>query len=92
MAFDYDGRRVVVAGGSRGIGRSIVGLRAGRGRRVDLRAGRRTSRGRTPRSPHTVGAQCIGRPATSRTGTQSSATSGRPTGLTPPCNELPRPG
>ena len=32
MAFDFDGRNVVVAGGSRGIGRSIaLGLRRGRG-------------------------------------------------------------
>jgi len=50
MAFNFDGRRAVVAGGSRGIGRSIaLGF---------ARAGA----GVSPRSPH-MGAQRIRRPA-----------------------------
>ena len=53
MAFDFAGKRVVVCGGSRGIGRSIaLGFAAGGRRRVDLRARRRGAGGRpAPRSP-----------------------------------------
>ncbi len=61
MAFDFSGKRAVVCGGSRGIGRSIaLGLAAGRCRRLDLRprrrdaGSRRAARSRssaTPRMP-----------------------------------------
>jgi NAD(P)-dependent dehydrogenase (short-subunit alcohol dehydrogenase family) len=78
MAFDLDGQRVVVAGGSRGIGRSIALAFARAGPAFPpARAGPRTSRGRTPRSPY-MGAQRIRRPATSQTETESSDTPGRP--------------
>jgi NAD(P)-dependent dehydrogenase (short-subunit alcohol dehydrogenase family) len=78
MAFDLDGQRVVVAGGSRGIGRSIALAFARAGASVSTCArGARTSRGRTPRSPY-MGAQRIRRPATSQTETESSDTPGRP--------------
>ena len=50
MALDFDGRRVVVAGGSRGIGRSIALAFAQAGAGVSICArGRKTSHGRTPK-------------------------------------------
>jgi NAD(P)-dependent dehydrogenase (short-subunit alcohol dehydrogenase family) len=79
MAFDFDGRQVVVAGGSRGIGRSIALAFARAGAGVSICA-----RGAEDLARTHAEIAAYGRPTHSaacdlaRTGTQSFATSGMP--------------